>query len=61
MGYALTRNLKTNRGMTTMKRKTLKVVDNFTNFFAQNVYVLEDGTKIYIDYDNKEVEILTEE
>lgn len=44
-----------------MKRKTLKVMDNFTNFFAQNVYVLEDGTKLYIDYDNKEVEILTED
>lgn len=44
-----------------MKRTKHNVIENFTNFFAQNVYVLEDGTKIYIDYDNKEVEILTEE
>ena len=34
-----------------------KVKDNFTNYFAQNVYVLDDGSKLYIDYDNKWVSI----
>lgn len=39
--------------------KTQKVIRNFTNYFAQNVYELEDGTTIYIDYSNDIVNIET--
>lgn len=39
--------------------KTQKVIRNFTNYFAQNVYELEDGTTIYIDYSNRFVNIET--
>lgn len=35
----------------------LAVEENFTNRFAQNVYKLEDGSTIYIDYDNEAVTI----
>lgn len=39
-------------------RKTVKVVKNFTNGFAQHVMWLDDGTQLYIDYNETEVEIL---
>jgi hypothetical protein len=37
--------------------KTLAVVANFTNGFAQNVIELEDGTVLYINYSGTEVTI----
>lgn len=37
---------------------THKVVANFTNGFAQNVYELEDGTLLFISYGNDEVQIV---
>lgn len=45
--------------MTKKNIKTQKVIRNFTNYFAQNVYELEDGTAIYIDYSNDIVNIET--
>ncbi len=41
--------------------KTNKVVRNFTNFFAQEVFELENGTKIYINYDRDIISIETPE
>lgn len=37
--------------------KTLKVVANFTNGFAQNVIELEDGTVLFISYSGDEVKV----
>lgn len=37
--------------------KTLAVVANFTNGFAQNVIELEDGTVLFINYSGTEVTI----
>ena len=37
--------------------ENLAIKDDFTNRFAQQVYKLEDGTSIYIDYDRKNVTI----
>lgn len=37
--------------------KTLNVVANFTNGFAQNVIELEDGTVLYINYSGTEVTV----
>lgn len=37
--------------------KTLKVVANFTNGFAQNVLELEDGTVLFISYSGDQVTI----
>lgn len=44
-----------------MKKKiiTQKVEKTFTNAFAQNVYVLENGTRIYISYSDDIVSIET--
>lgn len=33
--------------------ENLKINDDFTNRFAQQVYKLEDGSTIYIDYDRE--------
>lgn len=43
------------------ERKTLKVVNSFTNGFAQNVIELEDGTMLMINYGQTEVEVLKTE
>ena len=42
-----------------MKITTQKVEKAFTNAFAQDVYVLENGTRIYISYSNDIVSIET--
>lgn len=42
---------------TVTSTKTLAVVANFTNGFAQNVIELEDGTVLFINYSGKEVTI----
>ena len=42
-----------------MKLTTNKVEKCFTNAFAQDVYILENGTRIYISYDNDIVSIET--
>jgi len=34
-----------------------KIIKSFTNGFAQQVYELEDGTKLYINYSQDEIEI----
>ena len=39
--------------------KTNKVVKNYTNYFAQEVFELDNGTKIYISYDRDVVSIET--
>lgn len=39
-------------------RKVLKIVRSFTNGFAQQVYELEDGTMLFIDYHETKVEIV---
>jgi hypothetical protein len=44
-----------------ISRKTLKVVKSFTNGFAQQVLWLEDGTQLYISFDDTEVEVLQTE
>ena len=36
---------------------TANVKRNWFNSFAQNCYELEDGTIIYIDYDNKKLSV----
>ena len=33
--------------------ENLKINEDFTNRFAQQVYKLEDGSTIYIDYDRE--------
>ena len=43
--------------MQRMKITTQKVERCFTNAFAQDVYYLEDGTRIYISYSNDFVTI----
>lgn len=42
-----------------MSIKSIKVVKNYTNYFAQEVFELDDGTKIYISYDRDVVSIET--
>lgn len=37
------------------KHKTIKVIRNWSNGFAENCYELEDGTTIYISYNNDEI------
>lgn len=37
--------------------KSHKVVRSWYNAFAQHCYELEDGTKIYIDYNDEELTI----
>lgn len=44
-----------------LSRKTVKIYDHFTNGFAQQVYKLEDGTQLFIDYNETEVTILQTE
>lgn len=44
-----------------LSRKTLKVTKSFINGFAQQVLWLEDGTQLYISFDNSEVEVLQTE
>lgn len=39
--------------------KTNKVVKNYTNYFAQEVFELDNGTKIYINYDRDIVSVET--
>lgn len=38
--------------MPMMKITTQKVEKCFTNAFAQDVYILENGTRVYINYGN---------
>ena len=38
--------------MPMMKITTNKVEKCFTNAFAQDVYILENGTRVYISYNN---------
>lgn len=45
--------------MPMMKITTQKVEKCFTNAFAQDVYILENGTRIYISYGNDIVSIET--
>jgi hypothetical protein len=40
-----------------ISEKTLRVVANFTNGFAQNVIELEDGTVLFISYSGDEVKV----
>jgi hypothetical protein len=42
-------------------RKMVKIVKSFTNGFAQHVYELADGTMLFIDFNETEIEILTTE
>lgn len=42
-----------------IKRETVKVVETFTNGFAQEVIKLENGLHLYISYDRSQVEIVT--
>lgn len=35
--------------------KTIKIVEHFTNFFAQEVYKLADGTEIFISSNRVEI------
>ena len=41
----------------TMKANTYKVKRSWTNSFAQNCFELEDGTTIYIDYDQENITV----
>ena len=40
-----------------ISEKTLAVVANFTNGFAQNVIELEDGTVLFISYSGDQVKV----
>lgn len=40
-----------------LNRKTLKVTRHWFNGFAQNCYQLEDGTTLFISYNNDNVTI----
>jgi len=42
-------------------RKSVKIVKTFTNGFAQKVYILEDGTYLFVDYPETEITIETTE
>lgn len=37
--------------------KTIKVVRNWSNAFAQDCYELEDGTTLYISYSRDEIRV----
>lgn len=37
--------------------KTVKVIRNWSNAFAQDCYELEDGTTLYISYHKDEIRI----
>ncbi len=45
----------------TISRSTHKVVANFTNGFAQHVIELDDGTVLFINYHETEVEVVKTE
>lgn len=44
-----------------ISRETLAITESFTNGFAQQVYKLEDGTVLYLDYDRTRIEIVKTE
>lgn len=39
--------------------KTNKVIKNYTNYFAQEVFELDNGTKIYIHYGRDVISVET--
>lgn len=43
--------------MSNLNRKEYKVTRSWFNSFAQNCFELEDGTRIYIDYDQENLVI----
>ena len=42
-----------------LSRETVKIVETFTNGFAQKVIKLENGLHLYINYDETEAELVT--
>jgi hypothetical protein len=42
-----------------LSRETVKVVETFTNGFAQKVIKLENGLQLYINFSETEAELVT--
>ena len=40
-----------------LKVTDIKIIDHYTNGFAQSVYILENGTKLYISYHGDELRV----
>lgn len=38
--------------------KKIRITDHFYNGFAEHVYVLENGTKLFISYSGSEIRII---